>query len=104
MRTAVVRHFGGPEVLEIIDVPRPVPGPGQVLVRVAAAAVNRIDLSTRNGALARTGLLAPTPAYGLGRDVAGTVTATGSGVDRFADGDAVIGLRDVLSAPGTHAE
>ncbi|TQS41983.1 NADP-dependent oxidoreductase [Cryptosporangium phraense] len=104
MRTALLRRFGGPEVIEFADVPRPEPGPGQVLVRVAAAAVNRIDLSTRDGALARAGLLAPAPAYALGWDVAGTVTATGPGVARFAGGDAVIGLRDVLSAPGTYAE
>ncbi|GAA0251321.1 NADP-dependent oxidoreductase [Cryptosporangium japonicum] len=96
--------FGGPDVLEIVDVPRPVPGPGQALVRVAAGAVNRIDLSTRNGALARAGLLAPAERYWLGWDVAGTVADTGPGAVRFAAGDAVIGLRDVLSAPGTHAE
>jgi len=90
-------------VLAIADVPRPVPGPGQALVRVGAAAVNRIDLSTRNGALARAGLLAPADQYSLGWDVAGTVEAVGPG-SRFAAGDAVVGLRDVLSAPGTHAE
>ncbi|GAA3396612.1 NADP-dependent oxidoreductase [Cryptosporangium minutisporangium] len=100
----MVHRFGGPEVLEIVDVPRPAPGTGQVLVRVAAAAVNRIDLSTRNGALAQGGLLAPSARYWLGWDVAGTVEDVGPAVEQFEVGDAVIGLRDVLSAPGTHAD
>ena len=47
MRAVIVRRFGGPEVLEIADLSRPEPGVGQLRVRVVAAAVNRIDLSTR---------------------------------------------------------
>jgi NADPH:quinone reductase-like Zn-dependent oxidoreductase len=104
MRAVIVRRFGGPEVLEIADLPAPQPGPGQVAIRVAAASVNRIDLSTRNGALTEAGLLAPAPEVWLGWDVAGEVSAVGAGVTRFAAGDPVIGLRDVLSAPGTQAE
>ena len=104
MRAVLVRRFGGPEVLEIANVDVPVPGPGQVRIRVEAAAVNRIDLSTRDGGLARAGLLAPAPAYHLGWDVAGTVHTTGPGVDRFGPGDRVIGLRDVLGDAGTQAE
>ncbi|MDI1460738.1 NADP-dependent oxidoreductase [Catellatospora sp. KI3] len=104
MRTVIVRRFGGPEVLEIADVPQPEPGPRQVRVRVAAASVNRIDLSTRNGALTQAGLLAPAPQAWLGWDVAGQVDALGAGAARFAVGDAVIGLRDLLSAPGAQAE
>jgi NADPH:quinone reductase len=49
MRTVIVNRFGGPEVLEIVDRPLPEPGPGQLRIRVAAASVNRIDVSTRNG-------------------------------------------------------
>ncbi|OJF16215.1 NADP-dependent oxidoreductase [Couchioplanes caeruleus] len=104
MQAVIVRRFGGPEVLEIVDVPAPRPGPGQVLVRVAAAAVNRIDLSTRAGRITEAGLIAPAPTVALGWDVAGEVTATGPGVTRFAAGDRVIGLRDLLSAAGTQAE
>ncbi len=100
MKAALVRRFGGPEVIEIADVPLPRTGPGQVRIRVAAAAVNRIDLSTRNGALAQAGLLAPAPETRLGWDVAGTVDEG----TRFAPGTAVVGLRDVLSAGGTQAE
>ncbi|NES15729.1 MULTISPECIES: NADP-dependent oxidoreductase [Micromonospora] len=104
MRAVTVRRFGGPEVLEIVDVPLPQPGPAQVRIRVAAAAVNRIDLSTRNGALAKAGLLAPAPQVWLGWDVAGEIDAIGDGVTRFAVGDAVVGLRDILSAPGAQAD
>lgn len=103
MKAALVRRFGGPEVLEIADVPIPRTGPGQVRVRVAAAAVNRIDLSTRTGALAAAGLLAPAADTRLGWDVAGTVDEAAPGV-RYRPGQAVVGLRDVLSAGGAQAE
>ncbi|MFC7711642.1 NADP-dependent oxidoreductase [Micromonospora lupini] len=104
MRAVIVRRFGGPEVLEIADLPVPEPGVGQLRVRVAAAAVNRIDLSTRSGALSAAGLLPPLPVVRLGWDVAGEVDAVGPGVRRFAVGEKVIGLRDLLSAPGAQAE
>ncbi|MET8253634.1 NADP-dependent oxidoreductase [Micromonospora sp. NPDC005197] len=104
MRAVIVRRFGGPEVLEIADLPRPEPGTGQVRVRVAAAAVNRIDLSTRSGALSAAGLLPPLSVVPLGWDVAGEVDAVGAGVRRLGVGATVIGLRDVLTAPGAQAE
>ncbi|MEU4217273.1 NADP-dependent oxidoreductase [Actinoplanes sp. NPDC026623] len=104
MRAVIVRRFGGPQVLEVAELPEPRPGRGQVRIRVAAAAVNRIDLSTRSGALTEAGLLAPAPAVALGWDVAGVIDEVGPGVRRGADGDAVIGLRDVLSAGGAQAE
>lgn len=104
MRSVILREFGGPEVLEVADVPMPDPGPGQVRIRVAAASVNRIDIATRDGSLARAGLLAAGPPFGLGWDVSGEVDAVAEGVTRFAPGEAVIGLRDVLSAPGTQAD
>lgn len=105
MKTLIVRNFGGPESLEIIELPVPDPGPGQVRVRVAASAVNPIDLSTRSGALAHGGLLVEAPEVALGWDFAGTVDAIAGGVSRFGPGDRVIGLRDVLSSiPGAQAE
>ncbi|MFI7599440.1 NADP-dependent oxidoreductase [Actinoplanes sp. NPDC049681] len=104
MQAVIVRRFGGPDVLELAELPAPRPGPAQVLIRVAAAAVNRIDLSTRAGRITEAGLLAPAPVVALGWDVAGEVAATGAGVTRFAAGDRVIGLRDLLSAPGTQAD
>ncbi|MCO8275023.1 NADP-dependent oxidoreductase [Actinoplanes sp. TRM 88003] len=104
MRAAVVRRFGGPEVLEIASIDVPEIRDHQLLVRVEAAAVNRIDLSTRSGALAEAGLMRPAPVVGLGWDAAGTVEAAGAAVTRFAVGDRVIGLRDRLSAGGAQAE
>ncbi|MBG0563682.1 NADP-dependent oxidoreductase [Actinoplanes aureus] len=104
MRAAIVRRFGGPEMIEFADLPLPEPGTGQVRIRVAAAAVNRIDLSTRDGRLTQAGLLAPAETYSLGWDVAGEIDAAGPEVTRFTAGSRVIGLRDVLSAPGTYAE
>ncbi|MBW0105417.1 Zn-dependent oxidoreductase, partial [Pseudonocardia sp. KRD-291] len=50
MRAAVLTGFGGPEVLQVREVPVPVPGPGQLLVRVTASAMNNTDLWTRRGA------------------------------------------------------
>jgi len=105
MRALVVRAFGDPDVLEVADVPVPAPGPGQIRVKVAGSSVNPIDLSTRSGALAHGGLLVRAPVTAIGWDVAGTVDAVGAGVTRFAAGDAVVGLRDILSSvPGAQAE
>lgn len=105
MNALVIHQFGGPEVLEVVDVPIPEPGPRQVRVRVAGSSVNPIDLSTRSGALAHGGLLVRAPVTALGWDLSGTVDAVGDGVARFARGDAVVGVRDVLSSvPGAQAE
>lgn len=73
MRAMVATGFGGPEVLSLQTVPRPVPGPGEVLVRVRASSLNPIDTKIRRGALSH---LAPDPAI-LGCDMAGEVTASG---------------------------
>ena len=102
MKALVIHSYGGPEVLELVDVDAAAPGPGQVAIRVAGAAVNPVDLATRDGYL--THALAPQREIGLGWDVAGEVEAVGEGVTRFTPGDRVIGLRDLLSAPGAQAE
>ncbi|GAB0104885.1 NADP-dependent oxidoreductase [Nocardia sp. JMUB6875] len=105
MRAVVIRSFGGPEVLEIAEVPVPAAGPGQVRIRVAAAAVNPVDVHTRSGGLAQAGLMVAREVIGLGWDVAGTIDEIGSGVTGFALGDEVFGLSDRLDVPlGTHAE
>lgn len=105
MRAIVVRAFGGPEVLELAEVPVPPVGPGQVRIRVAAATVNPVDAQTRSGALAQAGLLAADAVIGIGWDVAGTVDEFASDVQGFAVGDAVIGLSDRLDVPlGTQAD
>ncbi|NDH93449.1 MAG: NADPH:quinone reductase, partial [Planctomycetia bacterium] len=52
MKAAVISHVGPPEAIQIVDLPDPVAGPGQVLVRVRAAAVNPIDTYVRSGSVA----------------------------------------------------
>jgi NADPH:quinone reductase-like Zn-dependent oxidoreductase len=99
VKAVVVRRFGGPEALEIADVPVPAPGSGQVRVRVQAAAVNPVDIATRAGWLADQGLMAAVGEVGIGWDLAGVVDATGPGTDGFKVGDRVIGMRDLLTAP-----
>jgi NADPH:quinone reductase-like Zn-dependent oxidoreductase len=103
-RTAVVRTPGGPDSIEIIDVPVVEPGPGQVRVAIAAASVNPVDLAVADGTFHAMGLVNQPDHTGLGWDFAGAVIATGPGVD-LAQGTRVAGLvagfdRDF----GTYAE
>lgn len=107
MRAVVVRNYGGPEALEVVDVPAPEPGRGQVLIRVEAAAVNPVDIATRQGLMnvARPGVIRDRDHVGIGWDVAGTIDVAGPGVTSVGPGDRVIGLRDRLDQPlGTYAE
>ncbi len=83
MRATVAAKAGGPEVLEYREVPVPRPGPGQVLVRVAAVGVNFIDTYLRSGVYPRS---FPTI---LGSEGAGTVEELGEGVSQVAVGDRV---------------
>ncbi len=99
MRAVVSRGHGGPEVLQIAEVAMPEPGPGQVRIRVEAAAVNPVDLATRSGALTEAGLAPPREVTGIGWDAAGTVDSIGPGVTEFVLGDHVIGLSDRLDVP-----
>jgi NADPH2:quinone reductase len=85
MKAVVLPRYGGPEVLSYEDVPDPVPGEGEVLVRVAAASVNFADAKLRVGAY-HQGASPPTIP---GLDVAGTVAAVGPGVAGIAVGDRV---------------
>jgi len=92
-------HFGGPEVLEVLDVERPVPAPGEVLVGVKAAAINPGEIAIREGLLeSRWPTTFP---CGEGSDFAGVVVEFGPGVSGFAAGDAVIGW---TSSRASHAE
>jgi NADPH2:quinone reductase len=107
MRAVVVRTYGGPKTLEVIDVPAPEPGRGQVRIRVEAAAVNPVDIATREGLMnvARPGVIRERSHVGIGWDVAGVIDGTGPDVTDFAAGDRVIGLRDRLDQPlGTYAD
>lgn len=105
MRAAVVKEFGGPEAIQIVDVATPEPGPGEVLVKVTAASVNFADVMLRMGLNVQYGATVARAQFGLGTDVAGTVAALGEGVTRFGVGEAVIGTQERLDrALGTQAE
>ncbi|GAA5165404.1 MULTISPECIES: quinone oxidoreductase family protein [Amycolatopsis] len=100
MKALVAREYGPLDQLELTEVPRPVPGQGQVLVRTEAAAVNPVDLVLVTGGM-RDALPVSHP-FVPGVDVSGVVEAVGSGVDRFAVGDPVIAWTGVPS--GAFAE
>ncbi len=97
MRAVVLQSHGGPEVLTIVDVDDPVPGPEEVLVRVAATALNRADLLQRMG-------LYPDPRGRVpeipGLEFAGTVAAVGERASMWSVGDRVMGIE----AGGAYAE
>ena len=80
MKAVGVNEYGGPEALEVVELPDPQPGPGQLLVRVHAAAVNPTDTYVRNGARERQ-QAKHEPPYIPGMDVAGVLAAVGDGVD-----------------------
>jgi len=95
MSAIVVSKAGGPEVLEYAESPALEPGPGELLVKVAAAGINFIDTYHRSGAYQK-----PLP-FTPGTEFAGTVEAVGEGVDGFAAGDRVA---SVDSKTGSYAE
>ncbi|MGA7856773.1 MAG: NADP-dependent oxidoreductase [Terracidiphilus sp.] len=92
MKAVVVHEYGGPEVLKFEEYPDPVPGSGEVLVRVAAASVNPIDYKRRAGL---TKDFYPIHFPGLiGVDMAGTVVKVGPGVEAFTAGNQVFAMAD----------
>ncbi|MGO9712221.1 MAG: NAD(P)H-quinone oxidoreductase, partial [Polyangiaceae bacterium] len=97
MRAIVIREPGGPEVLELRQVPTPIPQRGEARVRVRATAVNRADLLQRMGAYPAP-LDSPRDIPGL--ELAGEVDAVGEGVASVRVGDRVFGL----AGGGTYAE
>ncbi|MBV6696624.1 zinc-binding dehydrogenase [Kitasatospora aureofaciens] len=99
MRAVRIEEFGGPEVLVPSEVPDPVAGPGQVLVRLAAAGVNRADALLRSGRYHRAGR----PPLIPGVEGAGTVLAVGAGVTGFEVGDRVLAMGEA-GRPGFYAE
>ncbi len=101
MKAMLIRAFGGPEVFTAGEVPKPVPGPNEVLVRVHATSVNPVDYKIRrSGAWAGV-----TPPAIIGYDVSGVVEAVGPGVTRFAVGDEVYYTPEIFPGkPGSYAE
>ena len=86
MKAVQFREYGGPEVLGLVDLPDPHPGPGQIRVAVRAVGVNPVDYKMRAGTM--PGELPQT----TGREVAGVVDEIGAGVTDAASGDAVFGF------------
>jgi NADPH2:quinone reductase len=101
MKAAFIERTGPPEVIRFGDLPDPVPGPRQALVRVKACAVNPIDTYVRSGAV---GMPLPMP-FVVGCDLAGAVVAVGADVDRLRPGMRVWGSNQgLLGRQGTFAE
>jgi NADPH2:quinone reductase len=94
MKAIQINSVGGPEVLQVTEVPIPEPGPGQVLIRVEAVGVNFVEIYFRKGVYKAT--LPFTP----GSEAAGTVEKLGPGVTGFEEGDAVASV----SVLGSYAE
>ena len=90
MKAAQFSRFGGPEVLEIVDLPDPHPGPGQIRIAVRAAGISATDPKLRAGTLTFGAELPMT----TGGDVAGVVDEIGEGVTDVAVGDRVFGISD----------
>src|SRR6202790_2342593 len=83
MKAIQVKETGGPEKMELVEIPTPQPGPRQALIRIAASGVNFIDVYFR------TGLYKADLPISLGSEAAGTVEAIGAGVTEAAAGDRV---------------
>jgi NADPH:quinone reductase-like Zn-dependent oxidoreductase len=110
MRAAVYHRFGGPEVVEVREIPRPEPLTGEVLIKVQATTVSAADHRSRAKDLPAGLALPSAPVLGiwrprrpvLGMDAAGVVAAVGAGVGRFVPGDEVVAM--LGSRFGGHAE
>jgi NADPH2:quinone reductase len=100
MKAVLLTDFGGGDVLEAAEVPVPVPGPDQLLVRIQAAAVNPVDYQTRRGDY-RDGLVLPAV---IGSDLSGVVQAVGSNVRDFAVGDEVYAQPRIFDGHGGYAQ
>ncbi|HHH26814.1 MAG TPA: NAD(P)H-quinone oxidoreductase, partial [Polyangiaceae bacterium] len=88
MKAVAIREPGGPEALETVEVARPEPGPGELLIRVVAAGVNRPDVLQRLGLYRVPEGASPLP----GLEAAGEVVAVGAGVDSARVGEQVTAL------------
>ncbi|MFI6953953.1 zinc-binding dehydrogenase [Nocardia sp. NPDC050408] len=98
MKAIRQNSFGGPEVLETVDLPRPVPRTGELLLHMAATAINPVDWKLRTGAVTHLG----PPPFTLGFDISGTVIEAGPEVIEFEPGDEVFGM--IFGRTGTYSE
>lgn len=97
MQAISIHSYGGPEVLRLEEIPRPVPGPNELLVKVYAVSVNPIDWKQRQGAMNHRLPFVP------GWDVSGIVDEVGPGTKRFQRGDAIYASMDT-SRDGAYAQ
>lgn len=86
MKAVQFSRFGGPEVLELVDVPEPHPGPGQIRVKVRAVGINPVDWKVRSG------MIGGDPPQRTGREAAGVVDEIGEGVSDAAPGEEMFGF------------
>lgn len=100
MKAMTLKSFGGPDSFVLRDLPKPIPGVGQVLVRVHATSINPLDYQVRRGDYPE---YVPLPAI-TGHDVSGVVEAVGPGVTSFAPGDEVWYTPQIFDGPGSYAE
>jgi NADPH:quinone reductase-like Zn-dependent oxidoreductase len=100
MKAVMIRRYGGPEVLELAEVPAPEPKAGEVVVRVIASSVNPVDWLVRDGG-AKSFVKVKFPVI-LGCDLAGQIVEVGPGVTRLAVGDEVFAM--MPQDWGAHAE
>lgn len=104
MRAAIVTDPTGPDDIVIVDVPTPVPGSGEIRIRIEAAGINPADVQTAGGVYHRLGWVT-LPRIGLGWDAAGVVDAVGDAVTGFEIGDPVAALSGGVDKPlGTFAD
>ena len=99
MRALSQDELGGPDVLHVVELPRPKARPNEILVRIHAASVNPTDWKHR-----ATGGFLGRPPFVLGWDLSGVVEAVGIGVARFRVGDEVMGMLSYPFGHGAHAE
>lgn len=101
MRAVIQSSFGGPDVLELVEIERPVPKAGEILVRVRASALNPVDAAIRSGAFPLLG----EPPFGVGWDISGVVEEVGADVGgAFEVGDEVYGMPLFPKAATGYAE
>jgi NADPH:quinone reductase-like Zn-dependent oxidoreductase len=99
MKAAVITRFGGPEVIELVDLPTPRPGPGQVLIKVLATMVHRLDHYIRQGDIS-TAITLP---HILGTDAVGEIVELGPGAVHHAVGDRVMAMPGYPANPAEWA-
>jgi len=105
MKAIRFHNYGGPEVLRLEDIPRPVPGPGELLIKVHAASVNPVDGAVRQGYMQQ--FLPLKLPFVPGWDLSGVVETIGAGVGKFKAGDEVIAalaLDHNRNGSGSYAE